>query len=474
MSNAAKRVTMQPDLRSALVTLIGQLRLARDRSEPGQLNLAGEDPELMALAGLINDIIGSARNEVTQLQDVNQELDALVRQRTAELEHAKTIAELGSTQKSRFLTQMSHELRTPLNSIIGFGQLLLDSKKDELSARQAKQVKHILQGGRHLLGLINDVLDLSKIETGKLDLNIEAVAVDDLVYESLEMVKPAIDQEGLAFEDRTDPDLDPLGVKCDFLRAKQCLINLLNNACKYNTPGGKIWIQIKPFKSDLVRIVVGDTGLGIPEGRQHEMFRPFSRLGREETGIEGSGVGLALTRLLINAMKGVLDFESAEGQGSEFWIDLPRTEPPGDPDGLLEAGPVDVDKRAQGLVLYIEDIDSNVRLMEDMLGEYTDVEMITATSAEEGIAMALEQLPDLIVMDINLGGMNGIDATRYIRSVHTIRNIPIFALTGDVQEDIRARCEDAGVDAFFAKPIKVNDFIDAVRTTLDSRLGRLL
>lgn len=474
MSNAAKRVSTQPDLRSALATLTGQLRLIRDGSGPGRVDPGGEDPDLVALADLINDIIGNANGEVTHLQNVNQELDTLIGQRTAELEQARTIAELGSTQKSKFLTQMSHELRTPLNSIIGFGQLLLDSKKDELSERQAKQVKHILQGGRHLLGLINDVLDLSKIESGKLDLNIEAITVDDLVYESLEMVKPVIEHEGLAFEDRTDPDLDPLGVKCDFLRAKQCLINLLNNACKYNTPGGKIWIQIKPFKENLVRIVVGDTGIGIPEGRQHEMFRPFSRLGREETGIEGSGVGLALTRLLINAMKGVLDFESKEGKGSEFWIDLPRTEPPGAPDELLEAGTVELDKRPQGVVLYIEDIESNVRLMEDMLGEYTDVEVITATSAEEGIALALEQLPDLIIMDINLGGMNGIDATRYIRSVHAIRNIPIFALTGDVQEDTRARCEDAGVDAFFAKPIKVNEFIDAVCATLDSRLGRLL
>lgn len=474
MSNAAKRVSTQPDLRSALATLTGQLRLIRDGSGPARIDPGGEDPDLVALADLINDIIGNANGEVTHLQNVNQELDTQIGQRTAELEQARTIAELGSTQKSKFLTQMSHELRTPLNSIIGFGQLLLDSKKDELSERQAKQVKHILQGGRHLLSLINDVLDLSKIESGKLDLNIEAITVDDLVYESLEMVKPVIEHEGLAFEDRTDPDLDPLGVKCDFLRAKQCLINLLNNACKYNTPGGKIWIQIKPFKENLVRIVVGDTGIGIPEGRQHEMFRPFSRLGREETGIEGSGVGLALTRLLINAMKGVLDFESKEGKGSEFWIDLPRTEPPGAPDELLEAGTVELDKRPQGVVLYIEDIESNVRLMEDMLGEYTDVEVITATSAEEGIALALEQLPDLIIMDINLGGMNGIDATRYIRSVHAIRNIPIFALTGDVQEDTRARCEDAGVDAFFAKPIKVNEFIDVVCATLDSRLGRLL
>ena len=196
MSNAAKRVSTQPDLRSALATLTGQLRLIRDGSGPARIDPGGEDPDLVALADLINDIIGNANGEVTHLQNVNQELDTQIGQRTAELEQARTIAELGSTQKSKFLTQMSHELRTPLNSIIGFGQLLLDSKKDELSERQAKQVKHILQGGRHLLSLINDVLDLSKIESGKLDLNIEAITVDDLVYESLEMVKPVIEHEG--------------------------------------------------------------------------------------------------------------------------------------------------------------------------------------------------------------------------------------------------------------------------------------
>lgn len=474
MDNAAKSVTLEPGLRDAIVALIGQLRLARDGNMPGQVRFNDEDPELKALAGLINDILGNVRSEVDHLQDVNRDLDALVRQRTAELEHAKTLAEIGSTQKSKFLAQMSHELRTPLNSIIGFAQLLLDSKKEHLSERQSKQVNHILHGGRHLLGLINDVLDLSMIETGKLDLNLEAVETESLISESIEMVRPLIDRDGLTFENRTDPDIELPGIKCDFLRAKQCLINLLNNACKYNTPGGTVWVETKAFKDDWVRITVGDTGIGIPEARQHELFRPFSRLGREETGIEGSGVGLLLTRLLLHAMGGMLDFDSDEGKGSMFWIDLPRTERPVSSETVLEMGPVEIEKRPQGVVLYIEDIASNVQLMRDMLGEYTDVQVLTAASAEEGIALALEQLPDLIIMDINLGGMNGIDATRYIKSVPSISNIPVFALTGDVQENTRARCEEAGVAAFFEKPIKVNAFIDAVCVVLDQRLGRFL
>lgn len=476
MSNAADHAPLEPSLRGALAALIGELRLAREQSNRGRVALGDGDPELKALAGLINDILGTAQEEVDHLQDVNRDLDALVKQRTAELEHAKTIAEMGSTQKSRFLTQMSHELRTPLNSIIGFAQLLLDSKKEELSERQSKQVNHILKGGRHLLSLINDVLDLSKIETGHLDLNIETVEVEDLVGESLEMIKPLIAQQGLTFEDRTDPDLDLPGAKCDFLRAKQCLINLLNNACKYNVDGGTVWIEVKTFKNEWVRIIVGDTGMGIPDSRQHELFRPFSRLGREETGIEGSGVGLVLTRLLIHGMEGVLDFESEEGKGSSFWIDLPLTEKPVCSDTVLKLTPVELEERPQGVVLYIEDIESNVSLMEDILTDYTDVQMLSAPSAEEGIAVALEQLPDLIIMDINLagGGMNGIDATRYIRSVSTISGIPVFALTGNVQEDTRTKCEEAGVDRFFAKPIKVDEFIEAVSDILNQRLGRFL
>lgn len=474
MDNAADRMPPDTALRDAVLHLAEQLRLARDGQRTEAVRLDNLDPDLQALAELINDILGDARTSVGRLEDANRDLDSIVRQRTAELERAKTLAEMGSIQKSKFLTQMSHELRTPLNSIIGFAQLLLDSNKEPLSEHQGKQVTHILRGGRHLLGLINDVLDLSKIENGKLDLNLEAVDMHEVITESLQIVAPLFDTYDVTFENRIDPDFDMPGVTCDFMRAKQCLINLLNNACKYNRPGGKVWIDASVFKGDRLRIDVGDSGLGIPENRQHELFRPFSRLGREDSGIEGSGVGLVLTRLLLHAMEGVLDFESVEGEGSLFRFDLPVTELPAFIAGGPYTTPVTLEKRPQGMVLYIEDIPSNMTLMEDILREYTDVEILKATTAEEGIALALQLLPDLIIMDLNLSGMNGIDATRYIRNVKATQNIPVFALTGDVQEDTRVRCEKAGIDKFFAKPFNVNDFIDALNGTLNHRLGRLL
>lgn len=473
MSDVAEKNT-DIALEHEIENLVLQLKRAAHDESLRRIELTSDNPDIRALTLLINDILGNARNSVDRLEDANRDLDSLVRQRTAELEHAKTIAELGSTAKSKFLAQMSHELRTPLNSIIGFAQLLLDSKKDVLNDRQGKQVRHVLRGGRHLLGLINDVLDLSKIEAGKLDLKIEAVNMEEVFTESLQLISPLIDSHDVVFENRIDPAADLPWVKCDFLRAKQCLINLLSNACKYNKPGGKVWVDARVFKGDRLRIIVGDTGIGIPESKQHELFRPFSRLGREDSEIEGSGVGLVLTRLIIHAMEGVLDFESTEGRGSIFWFDLPITERPSSNEARPEMMPVDLNRRPQGIVLYIEDIASNVLLMEDMLGEYTDVELLTAPSAEEGIELARQHLPDLIVMDLNLGGMSGIDATRCLRFLPETRKIPIFVLTGDAQEVTRERCETAGIDRFFTKPFNVHEFIEAVCIVLDQKLGRLL
>lgn len=461
MNEATDGMSQEESLRDAVTQLCDQLHAERRDRQLLSVTVDSDDRDIQALAGLINDLLRDAQ-------------DPTVRQRTAELEQAKVVAEMGSIAKSKFLTRMSHELRTPLNSIIGFAQLLLDSKKEPLSEHQGKQVGHILRGGRHLQGLINDVLDLSAIENDKLDLNIEAVDMDEVIAESLQMISPLIETHDVTFENGIAADFEMPCVSADFLRTKQCLINLLSNACKYNKPGGKVWIKACIFKDESLRISVGDSGLGIPENRQHELFRPFSRLGREESDVEGSGVGLVLTRHLIHAMEGILDYESVEGEGSSFWFDLPMTERPAFASNRSELTSVQLDKRPQGVVLYVEDIASNMALMEDILREYTDVDVLTASTAEEGIALALEQLPDLIIMDLNLTGMNGIDATRYIRTVSSTQNIPVYALTGDVQENTRTRCDEAGIDRFFTKPFDVSEFIDAVSDALEQRLGKLL
>lgn len=458
----------------AIDDLAAQLRRSLDNGFQQPIKITSAHEGLHALTAMINDVIGNAQHAVDRLESMNRDLDHVIRQRMAELEHARSVAESGSLAKTNFLAQMGHELRTPLNAVIGFAQLLIDSRKEVLSERQNKQAGHILRSGQHLLGLINDVLDLSKIETGNFELRLEVIDPEAIITESLQMISPLIGNADIRFENRIDTDAVLPPVLCDFLRTKQCLINLLNNAFKYNKANGLVWIDVTLIKGERIRFTVGDSGIGIPKNKRHELFRPFSRLGREDTGVEGSGVGLALTRLLVLGMEGVLDFDSIEGQGSRFWFELPVSQlPPTTAEDNQPVKAIDV-KRAQGLILYIEDMASNVALMQDILSEFTDVQLIAVTTAEEGIRIAMEQLPDLILMDVNLAGMSGIDATRYIRSATGIKNIPIIALTGDAREETRKRCEDAGVDLFFSKPFNVQSFVDAVSKMLDQRLGSLL
>lgn len=420
------------------------------------------DESLQKLVLLVNFVLGNARRSVGLLEELNRDLDTLAQRRTSELSHAKNIAEGASQAKSDFLSQMSHELRTPLNSVIGFAQLLLDSEKDVLVSRQRKQVGHILNGGRHLLDLINEVLDLSKIESGNLVLNMEAVDPRLLILDSLQMIDPLIEKFGIVFENRIPTDMQMPPVMCDYMRAKQCLINLLNNAFKYNKPGGLAWVETRVFEGERIRFIVGDTGEGIPESKYHELFKTFSRLGREQTDVEGTGVGLALTRLMVQAMGGVIDFESREDEGSSFWFDLPistEAAPAAEPEVLPV---IELSDRPVGIMLYVEDSPSNVSLMRDILDEYTDVTLLTAPSAETAIEYAIVYKPDIIVMDMNLPGMNGVDAARYMKSLPETRAITLFAVSTDVRNETQKRAEAAGIERFFTKPINVSEFIRAL------------
>ena len=430
-----------------------------------------EDESLQKLVILINFVLANARSSVGKLSNTNRDLDDLVRRRTAELDHARSVAERANRAKSEFLAQMSHELRTPLNSIIGFAQLLLDGHQDPLNQRQRRQTTHMLRGGRHLLGLINDVLDLTKIETGNLNLTPERIDPRMLLIDSLQMVAPLIEKGDIRFTNRADAKRDFPSVRCDYMRAKQCLINLLNNAFKYNVSGGDVWTDVEVFRDSHVRFIVGDSGIGIPESRQHELFLPFSRLGREETGIEGSGVGLALTRMLVLSMDGVLDFESTPHEGTRFWFDLPIAKGgeavsrnDGKQSNLMLAG----DQRLTGVVLYIEDNPTNTMLMKDMLERYSDIQLLTAVSGEAGIEIAKREVPDVIIADINLGGMSGIDVARYLRSVPETKGIPMFALTADARDETKNRCDDAGMDGLLTKPVDVLELI----STLDGILRK--
>ena len=347
------------------------------------------------------------------------------------------------------------------------GALGIGSNKEPLSARQQRQAMHVLNGGRHLLDLINDVLDLSKVETGKLQISADVVDVREVVGASATIINPLIEKYHVQFENRITPQAELPSVWSDFLRTKQCLINLLNNAFKYNRPGGVVWIDAKIFDDGRVRLLVGDNGVGIPKEKHHEIFQPFNRLGQEKSGIEGSGIGLTLTRALIHAMDGVLDFESSADTGSVFWFDLPVAAQgvPATPAPTSKSTHLST-TRPHGRVLYIEENPANTILMQDILEDFTDTDPLFAASAEDGIALALKAPPDLIVLDVNLPGMSGIDAVRYLRESPSTANIPIFALSADARDETRRRCMAAGINQFFAKPVDVTAFVRALNDIL--------
>lgn len=456
-------------LRREVERVVGQLSAALEAGSAVRIHDVSDDVTVGKLVTMINFALSHGNASVGQLEDANRSLDETVRRRTAELEHARVVAEHASRAKSDFLARMSHELRTPLNAIIGFAQLLLESEKEPISTRQRRQVSHILTGGRHLLGLIGDVLDLSNIEAGRMELEIKAVDPRALILESQQMVLPSFRTRDVRFECRLDAETDLPPVACDFRRAAQCLINLMSNAFKYNKPGGAVWVNANVVDGERVRFTVCDTGLGVPQDRQHEMFRAFSRLGRETSEIEGAGVGLALSRMLVHAMDGTIDFESVPGEGSTFWFELPiavtEVEKRARDDGGVDAA---LGEDLIGRILYVESSTSNIRLMQDILDGYDRLSMMTATTGEEATRLVEQEFPDLIITDINLSAMSGIDLARYVRSIDEIKDIPIFALSADARPETQRRCEAAGMTAFFAKPVVVSEIIEAISSALPS------
>ncbi len=469
---ADARVTLpnnlNDSLREEIAELTAQLQEAAADGGPIAISSESDDTAVLDLVFAIQAALDAERENAGAAVG-GGEINRVIRIRTAELDHARSVAEYSSRAKSDFLAQMSHELRTPLNAIIGFAQLILESGRDPINERQTRQMKHILNGGRHLLGLINDVLDLSSIEGGRMETHIEPIDPRDLIAESLQMTAALINQYSVTLENRLPDDVEFPNVACDFLRANQCLINLINNAFKYNRDGGTVWVSAEVIGDETVRFLVGDTGLGIPEARRHEMFRPFSRLGREVSEVEGSGVGLALAKMLIYAMGGTIDFESEEGKGSTFWFDLPVTEKPVDAQSPIQkAAPVP--EEMTGRILIIEDSIANVHLMKDILEPYPNIELIMAATGEEGVELAVSEHPDVVLTDISLSGMSGIDVARYLRNVPETGDMPVFAISADARSKTRQRCFEAGMNGFFSKPVDVLDLTHSIAGML--RYGR--
>ena len=384
-----------------------------------------------------------------EVQATNQRLEARVAERTAELSDARKAADRASHAKSEFLSRMSHELRTPLNAIMGFAQVL---QLDSLSHEQSDSVNHILRGGRHLLGLINEVLDVTRIESGALSLSPESVVVDDTIEQAVNLIRPLATQRGITIK------LEPSHtfVTADRQRLNQILFNLLSNAVKYNRAGGTVRVSARRTETGEVEIVVADTGAGIPKEKLAMLFTPFERLGAETSDIEGTGLGLALARGLAQAMKGSLTADSVIDQGSSFRLTLPGAET------AVRSIEADVarpsaDSQRVGTVLYIEDNASNVALMRRLLARRPGVQLLHAPDGRTGLEQAVELQPQLVLLDLHLPDCAGEDVLRQIWENPSTREIPVVVLSADATPAQQRRLLGFGAKGYLTKPFDIGE-----------------
>jgi PAS domain S-box-containing protein len=384
-----------------------------------------------------------------------------------ELINAMSIAKKANLAKSDFLSSMSHELRTPLGAILGFAQLI-ESGTPQPTPSQKRSVEQILKAGWYLLELINEVLDLALIESGKLSLSPEPVSLADVMLECQTMIEPQAQQRGIRV---SFPRLDvPHIVRADRTRVKQVLINLLSNAIKYNRAAGTVVVSCAVSAPGRVRIRVEDTGEGLSPENIEQLFQPFNRLGQAATAEEGTGIGLVVCKRLVELMGGVIGVESTVGEGSTFWIELNLATV------LHHAGSKAVaaavahelqqSQTHMRTLLYVEDNPANLMLVEDLIARRPDIRLLTARDGDSGIEIARTSLPDVILMDINLPGISGVQALKVLAQDAATARIPVVALSANaVPRDIE-RGMEAGFFRYLTKPIKVDEFMDALDVAL--------
>jgi PAS domain S-box-containing protein len=388
------------------------------------------------------------------------------RQVETELTNAKAVAEKANLAKSNFLSSMSHELRTPLNAILGFAQLL-EVGSPPPTAAQIVRLHQIIKAGWYLLELINEILDLAVIESGKLSLSREPVSLIDVMRECQAMIESQAQKRGIHINFL--PFDNTWFANADRTRVKQVLINLLSNAIKYNREHGTVEVKCTASTPERIRISIKDSGAGLPPEKLVQLFQPFNRLGQETGTEEGTGIGLVVTKQLVELMGGTIGVESTVGVGSEFWIELIR-----DVTSQLAAGntmPAELAPQAQGnaarrTLLYVEDNPANLMLVEQIIEGHPHLRMLSARDGNLGIALARAHLPDVILMDINLPGISGIEALNILREDPATTHIPVVALSANAMFRDIERGLEAGFFRYLTKPIKVNEFMNALDDAL--------
>jgi PAS domain S-box-containing protein len=385
----------------------------------------------------------------------------------AQLVAARDEAERANRAKSDFLSSMSHELRTPMNAILGFAQLL--EADGTLTADQQDSVNEMLSAGRHLLELINDVLDLAKVEAGRVDMSIEPVTFAELAGECMNLIRPLAEGHGIALE---WDDSARCALRADRVRLKQALLNLLSNAVKYNRPRGRVRLRLGEAGNGRARLLVSDNGPGIAAAKLVELFQPFHRLGAEQSGVEGTGIGLVITRRLIEMMGGSVGVESEPGIGSTFWIELPLDDgPPTDriTSPVTATIPAGMSNDASRTVLYIEDNPANLKLVSQLLARRPHVRLLTAHTPTLGINLAVANRPDLVLLDINMPDMDGYEVLAQLRAHDRLHDLPVVAITANAMPRDIERGMAAGFTRYLTKPLNMTLFLETVDRLLPER-----
>jgi PAS domain S-box-containing protein len=406
----------------------------------------------------------AAARDVTE----RKRLDQALQDKNVELERAKIAAEKANLAKSDFLSSMSHELRTPLSAILGFAQLM-ESDSPPPRPSQKAHIDQILHAGWYLLKLINEILDLAQIESGKLSLSPEPISLAEVMVECQTMIDPQRQKRRIKM---TFPKFDtPYFVSADRTRLKQVLINLLSNAIKYNQPGGTVVVDCTASTPERTRISVRDTGAGLTPEKLTQLFQPFNRLGQESSAEEGTGIGLVMSKRVVELMGGVIGVESTVGVGSVFWFELNtaaaprlavnRAKPTAVPDVQVKSG------APLRTLLYVEDNPANLKLVEQLIARRPDMRLLSATNGILGIELAHRYQPEVILMDINLPGMSGLEALKILREDSATAHIPVIAISANAMPRDVEKGLQAGFFWYLTKPIKVKEFTDALNVALE-------